>query len=86
MDLSTVYLWILIREGVKKNVFFGDLSQMWAGGVADSQTRSKPLITPKSPRKWPFSTQISPFVFPNLTKTLGWVGGKTDLGKISQLP
>ena len=44
---------------------------MWVGGVADSQTRSKPL---KSPRKSPFSTQISPFVFPNLTKTLGWVG------------
>ena len=47
MDLSTVYLWILIREGVKKNVFFGDLSQMWVGGVADSQTRSKPLINPQ---------------------------------------
>ena len=25
--------------------------------------------------KLPFLTQISPFVFPNLTKTLGWVGG-----------
>ena len=23
---------------------------------------------------WPFSTRISPFVLPNLTKTLGWVG------------
>ena len=31
-------------EGVKrKPCFFGDLSQMWVGGVADSQTRSKPL-------------------------------------------
>ena len=31
----------------KKNRFFlGDLSQMWVGGVADSQTRSKPLKTP----------------------------------------
>ena len=39
----------------------------------------------KSPRKSPFSTRISPIVFPNLTKTLGWVGGKTDLGKISQI-
>ena len=27
----------------------------------------------KSPRKPPFLTRISPFVFPNLTKTLGWV-------------
>ena len=35
-----------LREGVKKNVFLGDLSQMWVGGVADSQTRSKPLKTP----------------------------------------
>ena len=38
---------------------------MWVGGLADSQTRSKP---PKSS----FLTEISPFVFPNLTKTLGW--------------
>ena len=27
----------------------GDLSQMWVGGVADSQTRSKPLKTPSKP-------------------------------------
>ena len=54
---------------------------MWVGGVADSQTRSKPLKT-KLPRKSPFSTQISPFVFPNLSKTLGWVGGKTHLGEL----
>ena len=52
---------------------------MLVGGVADSQTRSKPL---KSPQKSHFSTQISPFVLPNLTKTLGWVGGKTHLGEI----
>ena len=25
---------------------------------------------------WPFSTRISPFVLPNLTKTLGWVGNQ----------
>ena len=31
----------------KKNRFFlGDLSQIWVGGVADSQTRSKPFKTP----------------------------------------
>ena len=35
-----------LKEGVKKTFFFGDLSQMWVGGVADSQTRSKPLKTP----------------------------------------
>ena len=29
-------------------------------------------------------TRISPFVFQNLTKTLGWVGGFTQLGKVSQ--
>ena len=27
-------------------------------------------------------TRISPAVFPNLTKTLGWVGRFTDLGKL----
>ena len=27
-----------LREGVKKNVFLGDLSQIWMGGGADSQT------------------------------------------------
>merc|ERR1712141_322232 len=33
----------------KKNPFFlGYLSQMWVGGVADSQTRSKPLKTPQN--------------------------------------
>ena len=33
---------------------------------------------------WRCLTRISPLVLPNLTKTLGWVGGKTDLGEISQ--
>ena len=66
---------VWLRVGIQKNsFFFGYLSQMWVGGVADSQTRSKPLKKKtKLPRKSPFSTQISPFVFPNLTKTLGWV-------------
>ena len=30
-----------------KTLFFGKVSQMWLGGVADSQTRSKPLKTPQ---------------------------------------
>ena len=34
-----------VREGIKTNVFLGYLSQTWVGGVADSQTRSKPLKT-----------------------------------------
>ena len=56
------------------------LSQIWLGGVTDSQTRSKPpQITPKIA----FLTRITPLVFPNLTKTLGWVGGFTDLGRLS---
>ena len=61
------------RGSQKKLFFLGDHSQMWEGGVADSQTRSKLLKKNKSPRKSPFLTQISPFVFPNLAKTLGWV-------------
>ena len=43
-----------------------------------------PQNPPKLPRKSLLLAQISPFVFPNLTKTLGWVGGKTKFGKISQ--
>ena len=51
---------------------------MWVGGLADSQTRSKP---PKSS----FLTEISPFVFPNLTKTLGWVGKQIwDFGRYTK--
>ena len=37
----------LWKVSKKRNVFLGVyLSQMWVGGVADSQTRSKPLKTP----------------------------------------
>ena len=39
----------------------------------------------KSPQKSPFLTRISPFVFPNLTKTLRCVGGFKDLGKFFQI-
>ena len=57
---------------------------MWVGGVADSQTRSKPFNKKKlkSPRKSLFSTQISPFIFPNLTKILGWVGATHWVGSL----
>ena len=40
-----------IREVPKKTHFLGKFSQIWVGGVADSQTGTKP---PKSPRKSPF--------------------------------
>ena len=57
----------------KKTFFLGKLSQMWVEGVADSQTRSKPLKKNKSPWKSLFLTRTSSFIFPNPTKTLGWV-------------
>ena len=46
-----------------KPFFLGDFSQMWMGGVADFQTRSKPLkkqITPKIPFMNPNFTFRSP--------------------------
>ena len=57
---------------------------MWVGGVADSQTRSKPLKTP--PQITPKIALFDPnFTFrsPKSHKNTG-VGGKTDLGDISQ--
>ena len=33
---------------------------------------------------WKVSPNFSPLVFPNLTKTLRWVGGFTHLGKLSK--
>ena len=57
-----------IREATHQNwLNLGKLSQMRVGGVAE------PLKKKKSPQKYPFYTQNSPFVFPNLTSTLGWV-------------
>ena len=40
-----------LGEASKKNVFLGDLSQMWVGRVADSQTRPNPLKTPPNHRE-----------------------------------
>ena len=34
---------ICLREGIKKNFFWRDLSQIWVGGVADFQTRFQTL-------------------------------------------
>ena len=50
----------LIPPPPKKNGF------IWVGWLI-----TKPAKKNKSPRKSPFLTRISPFVFPNLTKTLG---------------
>ena len=61
-----------IIEGRRPKFFFGggDSSQMWVGGVADSQTRSKLLqITPKIA----FFDANFTFRFPKSHKTLGWV-------------
>ena len=83
---------ILIREAQppppqkkkkKETVKFGKVFPNVVGGVADSQTRSKPIKTQITP-KIAFLTRISPFVFPNLTKTLGWVGGFAHLGKLKK--
>ena len=49
----------------------GFLSQMWVGGVADSQTRSKP---PQIAPKIAFFDPNFTFRFPKSHK-LGWVGG-----------
>ena len=54
-----------------KKVFLGDFSQMWVVGVADSQTRSKPLKTPQ--------ITLKPFALPNLTKP--WGGWVNRLGR-----
>ena len=43
MVLTCLMVLTRVRKGVKKTFFLEDLSQMWVGGVADSQTRSKPL-------------------------------------------
>ena len=68
-----------LGEPSKEKYFLGNLSQIWVGGVSDSQTRFLPLKKKNHPETPPFLTRISPFVFPNLTKTLGWVHrfGKT---------
>ena len=65
--------WIIsIRGGVQKKRFFWEIFPKcgWVGWLIPKQGPTPS----KSPRKLPFSTRISTFVFPNLAKTLGWVG------------
>ena len=45
---------------------------MWVGGMAHSQKKG-PTPQKKITLKIAIFARISPFVFPNLTKTLGWV-------------
>ena len=59
----------------KKRFHLGKHSQIWVGGVSDSQT------DPKQNPKSPFLTRISPFVFPNLTKK-PWLG--SNIWEISE--
>ena len=49
----------LIREGIKKTFFLGDLSQIWVGGGADSQT---------------FGDIYQPLFFSTKVPKCGWVG------------
>ena len=56
---------------------------MWVGGVADSQTRSKPLkTTPNHPKIALFDPNFT-FRSSKSQKNPG-VGGLTDLGEISK--
>ena len=59
----------------KKTFFFGYLSQMWVGGVADSQTRFKTLKKNQITPKIAFFDPNFTFRFPKSHKTLRWVGG-----------
>ena len=62
-----------LGEASKKKRFFWEIFPKcgWVGWLIPKQGPTPS----KSPRKLPFSTRISTCVFPNLAKTLGWVGG-----------
>ena len=53
------YLLVCFREGVKKRFSLGDLSQIWVGGGADSQT---------------FGDIYQPLFFSTKVPKCGWVG------------
>merc|ERR1712016_441968 len=65
----------------KKRFFLGYLSQMWVGGVADSQTRSKTL---KTPPNFPENRLFRPkfhLLFPKSHKNPGVGGWVNRFGK-----
>ena len=72
-EINAMIEWIIsIRGGVQKRPFFlGDLSQMWVGRVADSQTRPNPL---KITAKIAFFDPNFNLRFPKSRKN-PWVGG-----------
>ena len=65
----------------KNNVFFLYLSQMWSGGVADSQTRSKPLKKNQIAPKIAFFDPNFTFRFPKSHKNPGVSGWVNTFGK-----
>ena len=75
-EINAMIEWIIsIRGGVQKRPFFlGDLSQMWVGRVADSQTRPNPL---KITAKIAFFDPNFNLRFPKSRKN-PWVGGVAD--------
>ena len=63
-------------QSPKLHVFWGIFSLMWVGGVADSQTRSKPLKPPQIAPKIAFFDPNFTFPFPKSHKNPevgGWV-------------
>ena len=61
----------------KETVFLGYLSQMWVGGVADFQTRFKPLKTPPDhPENRLFRPKFHLLFSQILQKPWGWWVGK----------
>ena len=88
LEANLAHLWVDLTkvfsrgspQPSKKNLWENSPKNGWVGWLVPKPTPK----TPKSPPKLPFVTQISPFVFLNLTKTLRWVGGLTDLGKFSK--
>ena len=53
----------------------GDLSQMWVGGVADPQTRSKPLKKTNHPENRPFRPEFHLLISQISQKPWGgWLG------------
>ena len=68
---------IFALGGLPKKTFFFGISFPNVGGWGGwfPNKVQTPQKKNKSTRKSPFSTRITPFVFPNLIKTLGWVDG-----------
>ena len=77
-------VWTFLGISYPTHPHLGDLSQMWVGGVADSQTRSKPLkTTPNHPKNRPFLPEFHLLFSQISQKPLGgWVNRFGTLGDI----